>query len=1257
MGQKGGLHTPPPSPSPPNTRGVAHKTGMRLGIRRAHRRTGFPPLPPPSPWVPTQARPADDVESIDAAAYPFILVLFAGPRHEDDIARRARRAGIRVLCVDVLRGGGQHDVRNAVVKGKLLRHCASKEAGGTALARAAHVASPCRSFSPLLHELGLRSRDDPMGTRAPRAFSEYIERENSIIEFSVEIARALLRRGCPVLWENPPPLWERHKPWWWAERQHMASLWDMPWLVELQREFDLVRETAPMCMFGAKYRKYFSILGPRSVEGRLASMGALRCSGEGSHSNHPPACGVDESGQSRAKLAGRYPASLNDFILETLASVASLQGGEQTEMEGEGEQGGGVLDEQNDAGRDRGKGQDDAGGGSAATVGGGFAATEEVILGERVRQKVEGARRMPAGFSSLRYLQHASPEELMATALPDVRALAEELARASSDGEGEGDTTRTAKQWDGVSDWRNLTVGAPEGRIRLVDLIGADALRAWEDYLGRTQLAFDAIKAGRPHHPPGDFVIEEAEVVGWARCFVWDTRDPENCLPVRRSTQQTIFPGEKQFDRQRLREVAAQLGWMSVDPDIVEQAGGGGFELRSDAPRHTTAVWHHSGLVSHFETADQVVRFEREQQWTDVSTSPLPFVPTVFSPRDVVWQERGRLEGGKLVMFMKPRVTHDMSAVPRQLGGRKVAESINSAIPRRSKALPGLPRVQAYARAQAVCSLAGGAVPSEAAGVYGVDETKAYSFGVVQEAEHFAGCYLWPDEGGQVRPHISKRMVFGGGSWPNRFERLSLMVCAWIQRCQREFDSTQEYSTKAREWVAERQRLQAEGVLPQGEAQLWPAGLEPYIDDFTGRALQDTVDVPDELRDIQTGEENTRAIGAQPAARDSRVSVHCRIAAYQLRWLGAEVPDDKTMCGSGMVALGVQLDAASQVVRCPELKRMWLLHAVETIRSQLRKEQQVTVKLMAKFTGRLTNLSQFFPELRRPLAVGYALSRVSWRTARNGARWPLAVLHVRERGRRFNELLELLSVTEAVAGADVGVAMAPPSVFPALTDAGVLTVVTDASRADVDDGFGGYAVWAGSEPRTIFVMSQPWPEDIKEALDAATVKRSLRKSEEGRGAEDAVRRLSMPAAETFAAVAMAAATRAERGGRVEAVIAIGDCAPAAVALSALYSAAPQLRHLTGIAASITSRWLGVAVPRELNEVADLLSHPSRAREVIEGFRQRGFEVVRVQTPLELWDLASAAAQLPLGGGDVRGDDMDTTHPTHAETNPLPLSTL
>jgi len=92
-----------------------------------------------------------------------------------------------------------------------------------------------------------------------------------------------------------------------------------------------------------------------------------------------------------------------------------------------------------------------------------------------------------------------------------------------------------------------------------------------------------------------------------------------------------------------------------------------------------------------------------------VSARSMPFVPCTFSPRDVVLQERSRLEpDGSLTVYEKPRVTHNLSKVLRALGGRKHGESMNSAVPAAEKALPGMPTVQQYARAQAICDTAAG---------------------------------------------------------------------------------------------------------------------------------------------------------------------------------------------------------------------------------------------------------------------------------------------------------------------------------------------------------------------------------------------------------------------------------------------------------------------------------------------------------------------------------------------------------------------
>lgn len=222
-------------------------------------------------------------------------------------------------------------------------------------------------------------------------------------------------------------------------------------------------------------------------------------------------------------------------------------------------------------------------------------------------------------------------------------------------------------------------------------------------------------------------------------------------------------------------------------------------------------------------------------------------------------------------------------------------------------------------------------------------------------------------------------------------------------------------------------------------------------------------------------------------------------------------------------------------------------------------------------------------------------------------------------------------------------------IFPAASEKGVITTVTDASRADMDDGLGGFA-FVVDIPSVVFVMSQPWPREIKQALDAATETRRSRREERTVGCAP-VRRLSMPAAETLAAIAMAMATARRSRTPVRAVIAVGDCDPAASALSMTYSPSPQLRRLMEDAVKVSPWWLGVSIPRELNTRADALSHPSNIEGVRESLRRMGWQVVDVGVPPELWGSALEAASLPLATDESRADALEIHKPDHAQTHP------
>lgn len=63
------------------------------------------------------------------------------------------------------------------------------------------------------------------------------------------------------------------------------------------------------------------------------------------------------------------------------------------------------------------------------------------------------------------------------------------------------------------------------------------------------------------------------------------------------------------------------------------------------------------------------------------------------------------------------------------------------------------------------------------------------------------------------------------------------------------------------------------------------------------------------------------------------------------------------MYGFGMVVLGALLDVRAGCVRCPEMKRKWMLHAAGQMREAARESAMVEARLLEHLTGRATNSS------------------------------------------------------------------------------------------------------------------------------------------------------------------------------------------------------------------------------------------------------------------------------------------------------------
>ena len=125
----------------------------------------------------------------------------------------------------------------------------------------------------------------------------------------------------------------------------------------------------------------------------------------------------------------------------------------------------------------------------------------------------------------------------------------------------------------------------------------------------------------------------------------------------------------------------------------------------------------------------------------------------------------------------------------------------------------------------------------------------------------------------------------------------------------------------------------------------------------------------------------------------------------------------------------------------------------------------------------------------------------------------------------------------------------------------------------------------------------------------------------------------MPAAETFAARALAAAVCEEL--LVSAVVAVCDCQPAASVLSGGRSPHAQMRAVAAAGSRVPPLVLGVHVVRELNLDADRLSHPSQADGVAREAAAAGWTVRRLRghdVPAECWRSLREAIAVGSGRG-------------------------
>eukprot|EP00966_Prymnesium_polylepis_P050259 1163502-Prymnesium_polylepis.1 len=504
--------------------------------------------------------------------------------------------------------------------------------------------------------------------------------------------------------------------------------------------------------------------------------------------------------------------------------------------------------------------------------------------------------------------------------------------------------------------------------------------------------------------------------------------------------------------------------------------------------------------------------------------------------------------------------------------------------------------------------------------MYALDLSSAYRYVCIQLLDLRCHSFLWLDEHGRVGVFTDTRLCFGGAYGPNRFERITTLVAAWIQRAQADFNALRPYPEEVESWRADRAQQQQLGRLPAGPNQLEPDELQVFLDDFNGCGGLDAVAPPEGVEPISWDAEQMAAVGLQPAASGSRLVALAAIAAAGLKEVGFDVADDKTMIGTSIISLGAQPDVAANSIICPEAKREILIAHSRDIERDVAAGAGLDRAHIERWTGRLNNQAQFFPELGPELHAGYTVAHAR---ERSGRRRLLPHVPVAPASSVGAAVRRLAALAQGVLLENAGVPLAAAARFPAPGSAGVATTVSDAS-GDVykgDAGVGGYT-FIPSQPRRAFVVSERWPLDIAAALAEGALE-----PRERSGAPQ----LSMPAAELFAAWASACAAMDEVGecAGVDAVVAVGDCQPAAAALNRASSPVKQIRLLLRAARASLQQWLGVQVPRELNTHADILSHPSRRKEVMLWLRESGYRPIHVSVPQYCWlELRAAIAAAP-----------------------------
>jgi hypothetical protein len=1154
----------------------------------------------------------DDGETSEGSPPPkvarrFMLHVFAGRPRVGGFDDCSEAHGVEVTNIDLLLGGGWHDVTKAEVRAALLHQVRARRW------EVVWIGLPCASGT--VHWTGAakrpRERHEPDGaSNLPPWLQRYVALHNIFIGFSEELGKAAFESGVTFVVENPPDYGDPTSIYYrWKARAH-CPLWLTSAMVRLRAETGASLFTGCQCMLGGLFKKPTSLLTAGPLANRLRSFGELICT----HAGHARvASGWRSDGRANSADAAAYPVPMCLWVVDTLfgadaagapahgyaarpqavsaAAAATLQS--EANRRAANDIVSQLSGEQVVADADEGERRTLDGAARERLRSGEWRAAPQLMPAywpereDAQGQRVELALTAELPFLSRRRCEPEDAEVLARRSLP-----APHVVPVT--------TPKPAAQVEWPAE-------APPRPIHVSQLYHPGIYAEIKEVVRRIG---GEVAKGRPTAMGGEggtipksetHVWKAAECQPeWARQCSWDCSNPHDCVPLQPYSEQDP----------PVQEAVAEffLTWAAFlrheDMDMIHQVVVTGAESRAAMARDTSLMGHHGGLRNDPAPAFERVEKDTARGWMTEARDDLWTVPTRGVPKNCLRQFKWRIAEGELRRKLKIRVTTDDSIRPDGNGG--TTDARNPTIDREGWGGAELPGPRTVAEAVAIIKavardmgLTLGARSLERVALWALDLSDAYRALACARSEWWQQGFCW--EGGMK---LDLRCVFGSAHLVDFFQRVSAFVLRVAAHRIHEYDRTHPYDANREAWRKWRQDVL--DTTGRGEEQQ-ASGQYIYIDDASGA----TPLAPDEpIRGQRPGDPlPTKAfVGVDPQAggggarvrlllfhNKSRAEVHLGLVETTFEEAGWQAAEDKKQLGVEIDLLGHSIDATGiGRMHVQDVKRRGMRADIQRQREAAK--GMVPAADVEELTGRCSFLAQVVNEGNAYLQPMYRLKNQTWRVLDKATRTTRKIkpkeLDIAGRGPVQTAYREALEWWDTVLKEDTSTPLAPRLSFPRPGEVGCAYLFTDAARED-GTGFGGHATVTVDGVPVFLFGERRWEPDILRALQH----------------DD----MSMPAGECVGAVALADALLRILRGTTHLVV-FTDSDATARALTTASSGAPQLNFAIRwlVARHPLVQFLGIHQPGARNGAADGLSRQRQDGErVLAEAAEAGLATVRV----------------------------------------------